>query len=659
MGENPAKVAAPRPPWWVVGLLASALLFELVVRVGAWTLPGDEAAAARFFSPEHIALAHEYLKPRRALGLLWFIVETSIMLMLAVSPWGARLLHALERRAGGPWRTLAAFFALQALIKVVVPIPFLVALRQHARAWGRTAQPHLEWLYEYALSNAVDLAISGAMICVIFAVLRRAPRRGWLASGVVVALGSVLYAWLWPVLVDPLFNEFTPIASTKYAHLEVQLRPLAAASGLADAPIYVMDASRQGGGTNAYVAGLFGTARIVLFDTLLERDDLATLQATFAHEVGHWALGHILRGLMLRIAVTCLGFFLIWRTLAWLVGTTHVAPRSMADPRAFFPMAALVWAAQTLSDPMSCTLSRADEVAADDFGLSLTQAPESWIADERRYVLENYTDPIPHPLRQLTATHPHGVERIARVCAQAPAVCDDVLGQPLAEGTRVTLALDPRDEEAVRQALEPEDAAGDPGSLMLLEDKDRALVQRGLLLYAREWQSGREEAVVARLGHALALSVRAWDGRSGFIHEHVRLGDANDERASLTRRLVPGTIEDVRARACPPTALFSIPQQRFAGDVQWDALRCSAPIQTRQWTARLEDLAVVLERWQLPTGDVLLELSAASTPERADSVRGALDALVKRAGVRRAERSAPMLRAAYAQDSNVLVPEGL
>jgi hypothetical protein len=339
-------------------------------------------------------------------------------------------------------------------------------------------------------------------------------------------------------------------------------------------------------------------------------------------------------------------FFLLWRLLARLVGTTHVSPRAVADPRAFFLVSALAWAAQTLTDPMPCALSRADELAADDFGLALTRAPAGWIDDERRFVLENYDDPVPHPLRQLRSTHPHGVQRIARVCTRAPAMCDDVLGKPLVERARVTISLDPSDDKRVREALRPEDAAGDPGILVFFHTEDPTRTPRAVVTYAREWRSGREESVVVHDAPSLASDVRTWDGRSGFSHEHERRGDVREDRAVFKRRLGTGSIDAVRSGERLAHTLFSIPQQRFAHNEPWEKLRVGVTVETLQWTALLDGNPVVLERWRLPDGSALLEVSATCSPERAESVHAQLAALVTRSGAQVAARPSSLVRSA-------------
>jgi hypothetical protein len=145
---------------------------------------------------------------------------------------------------------------------------------------------------------------------------------------------------------------------------------------------------------------------------------------------------------------------------------------------------------------------------------------------------------------------------------------------------------------------------------------------------------------------SLASDVRTWDGRSGFSHEHERRGDVREDRAVFKRRLGTGSIDAVRSGERLAHTLFSIPQQRFAHNEPWEKLRVGVTVETLQWTALLDGNPVVLERWRLPDGSALLEVSATCSPERAESVHAQLAALVTRSGAQVAARPSSLVRSA-------------
>lgn len=370
--------------------------------------PPEPAAvdAADYFSVSEVERARRFARPQRALAL----ARTGVQL-------GA--LTALVHRGGpGPRKRSrpvlegAAGGAALALGGTAVALPLAAISRKRAIAVGLITQSWRGWAADLAKAGAIEATLGGAAGSAIVAVTRRYPRGWWLpAAGGSVAFGTLLGA-LAPVLLAPIFNDFTPLpeGETRSDVLE-----LARAAGVSVGEVFSVDASRRTTGANAYVTGLGPTKRVVLFDTLLDRYDRDQVRVVVAHELGHVRHRDVLRGVTYSAIVAPAAAFAIQR-LSWSLsqerGTAGALP-----PLAL--AAALVTAPVGL---IGNRLSRAIERRADAYALALSGAADAFISFWRTITLQNVGEVEPPGwANKLLATHPPTLERIGAAVAYARA----------------------------------------------------------------------------------------------------------------------------------------------------------------------------------------------------------------------------------------------
>jgi STE24 endopeptidase len=271
---------------------------------------------------------------------------------------------------------------------------------------GLITQSWAGWAWDLARGWSIGAVIAGAGAAFAVVLMRRFGRRWWLpATGIVVAF-AVAITSLAPVVLDPVFNTFTPV---KPGQTRDDVLQLAREAGVDVGEVYVMDASRRTTAANAYVAGLGNTKRVVLYDTLLEDFTRDEVRLVVAHELAHVHYSDVPKGLLWVALVAPFGLF------AAALATRRLAPRDPASsPAAAIPALALSLAIVVpVVTTVSNQLSRRVEARADSYALQLTDAPEPFIDFERRIALKNVSDPDPPAWRTaLLATHPSTVERI-------------------------------------------------------------------------------------------------------------------------------------------------------------------------------------------------------------------------------------------------------
>ncbi len=285
-----------------------------------------------------------------------------------------------------------------------------VQAEQVLRRYGLSAQTWGSWTSDVVKGVLVDAGITALALLVVVGLARRLPRTWWAwAAGAVAAL-VVAGSFAYPVVVEPVFNRFTPLPA---GPLRTELLALAERDGVPVQDVLVADASRRTTALNAYVSGFGPSRRIVVYDTLLARSSPQEVALVVAHELGHAddddvAVGTLLGALGAAGGVCLLGAVLSWRPLLRRAGV-----EGPGDGRAVPLLLLLVSVTTLATSPAVNAASRHVEARADVHSLDLTGDPEVFRASQVRLALTNLSDLDPAPLHQaFFATHPTSPQRL-------------------------------------------------------------------------------------------------------------------------------------------------------------------------------------------------------------------------------------------------------
>lgn len=380
--------------------------------------PGaTDPALGSSFTDDQVSRHAAYRRPGYLSFALGIVVQVVALVVLARGPWRG-LVDSLESRIGAwPLRMLLAG-AIAGLILTVLALP-LAFVRGYVveHAWGLSTQDLGGWIGDRAKGAAVTAATSAIAALVFFAVVRWQPRTWWLFGWAAFTGLTAIMFFLWPVVIAPLFNRFTPLEP---GPLNDRVRALAAEAGVPVDEVLVADASRRTTAENAYVAGLGGTKRLVLYDTLLRSNDDARTAFVVAHELGHEAKNHVLKNLVIASAGLGAAFVI----LGWLGGRERFwewgGATGPGDLGAI-PLLVLLSVGLTLiSTPIESALSRRDEAEADRIAIELTGDPDAAVSAFRRLALANLADLDPSPIAVAAFySHPPIPDRIDAVLATA------------------------------------------------------------------------------------------------------------------------------------------------------------------------------------------------------------------------------------------------
>ncbi|GAA1949704.1 M48 family metalloprotease [Kitasatospora viridis] len=344
----------------------------------------------------------------------------ALSLVLGLTPAGAALVRGSGDLLGGSWtaRVLAGTTAL-VLLGQLLGLPFNARVRVVRTRFGLVTQGWAGWLVDLLRGLLLTLVLALPAALGVYALTGWSRHWWWLPAAGAAAVLTVLMSFLFPLVVEPLFNRFTPMAA---GELRTALLALAERDAVAVRDVLVADASRRTTALNAYVSGFGATRRIVAYDTLLSTATPREVELVVAHELGHVKHRDVPRGtaaaaLGSAVAVAVLGLLL---SLHPLLSAAGVA--SVSDPRSLPLLAACAAVLGALGGPAQAAVSRRIEARADRHALDLTGDPEQFVAMQRRLALTNVADVDPPRLLELLfATHPSTARRIAAARAWTPA----------------------------------------------------------------------------------------------------------------------------------------------------------------------------------------------------------------------------------------------
>jgi STE24 endopeptidase len=390
-------VIAVRTPWTV-----------LPEPPGGYT-PVDPTAG---LSPAQVERAESFASALRPASLISLLLGLAVSAVLGLTRLGARLVCAVARPFGGGWlaQVLLGTAALTFLGRLAT-LPLSAYAETVRHRYGISTRSWPLWLRDVAVSTAISAAITALALMSFLWLVRRAPRTWWAWSAAVAAGFVVAGSFLYPVVIEPAFNTFEPMAA---GELRSDLLALAERSGVPVQDVLVSDASRRTTTLNAYVSGFGSTRRIVVYDTVLDELPDDEIESIVAHELGHVVNGDVLTGTL----TGALGAAAAVAFVAWLLGRTallrRVGAESPGDARVVPLVLFLLAAGTVLSTPVHNLVSRQIEARADLHALDLTGDPVAFVDMQRRLLSRNLGDPDPPAVWQwLFGSHPTAAQRMA------------------------------------------------------------------------------------------------------------------------------------------------------------------------------------------------------------------------------------------------------
>ena len=378
-----------------------------------------EAGRALGIGEGEMAKAVAYSGDRHRLGLAYGWGEVVVALAF-LAAGGLGVVEAAARGIAGAFglgtiATGIAFFAILATLAALFELPFdLYATFRIEEKHGFNRQTLGGFFLDLLKGATITAALGGPMLAAGLWLMEGTGPSWWLWAWGATTAFSLFAAWIYPAVLAPIFNKFTPLpeGELKDAILDLTDRTAFRAGGIS-----VMDASRRTAHGNAYFTGVFGQKRIVLFDTLLEAMGPREVVAVLAHELGHFKLHHVRWGMARGIATSGIVFYAL--SLCLPLAAFYAA--FSLDQTAYGALAVFgLWfgLASFLLQPLENSLSRRHEFAADAFALRSGPTAGDLGAALRKLSEKSRLLPVTHPLySRVYHSHPPLLERLRAMAA--------------------------------------------------------------------------------------------------------------------------------------------------------------------------------------------------------------------------------------------------
>ena len=379
-------------------------------KVTAYTLP-----------PERYKKAHDLGRIRFRLALLGFVYGLVVLWLILRWRLAARYRDWAERFSARRFLQSLVFSPLLLLTMALFTLPLDIYGETIEKKFGISIQGWGSWSWDWLKFQVIALVVGTILIWLLYFAIRRSPKRWWFYFWLLALPIGVFLFFIGPWVIDPMFHKFEPLQQKDPA-LTASLEQLVQHAGQNIPPerMFWMGAGEKTTDLNAYVTGFGASKRIVVWDTTIAKMNTPQIVFVAGHEMGHYVLQHIPKGLVFFAGLSLLFFYLGYRAIGWVLGRWGAGwgIRGVEDWASLPALFLLLSIFSFVGSPVISAFSRHFEHQADQYGLEVTHGltPDfGQVAAQSFQILGevSLTDPDPNPLEVfLFYSHPTNPDRI-------------------------------------------------------------------------------------------------------------------------------------------------------------------------------------------------------------------------------------------------------
>jgi STE24 endopeptidase len=309
-------------------------------------------------------------------GFLYSLGIAFVFLRLGLSKW----IKSIATKVNNANLQNLIYGILYFLFAFLLALPLSIYtdyFREHQYGLSNLTFP--AWIIEQLKGLGIELILGSILLVILYIAIRRTGQRWWVWGTGIVVLFTALIAFIAPVFLAPVFNQYKPLAD---GPLRTQILSMARANNIPADNVYEFDASKQSDKISANVSGFASTTRISLNDNLLKRCTPAEIKAVMGHEMGHYVMNHVYKEIMMIAILMFLTFAIAnwafhkivnrWGTQLSITGITDIAG---------LPLLVVIFTTLSfISTPLNNSMTRSQEIEADMFGLNAAREPDGFAA---------------------------------------------------------------------------------------------------------------------------------------------------------------------------------------------------------------------------------------------------------------------------------------
>jgi Zn-dependent protease with chaperone function len=339
------------------------------------TVQSDQKITAYTLPPDRYRQAHELNRLFFAYRLFNFACVVILLSLFLYFRVAAKLRALAERISENRFVQALIFTPLFVVILSLFQLPADAYIHRVSTQYGLSIQSWASWFSDWTKEQLLTIVVATLLLWLFYAIVRKSPRRWWAYCWLAFLPIGLFFVFIQPFVIDPMFNKFEPLAQKDVELVQVLSKMVQRAGE--DIPVdrmFWMDASEKTTTLNAYVTGVGASKRIVVWDTTIKK--LTTPQIVFvaAHEMGHYVLHHVVKGLLIGALGSLVLFYVVYRASRRLI-SKNAGRWSIRGPDdyASLPVLLLVLSiTMFVATPMASAISRYFEHQADQYALEIT-----------------------------------------------------------------------------------------------------------------------------------------------------------------------------------------------------------------------------------------------------------------------------------------------
>jgi STE24 endopeptidase len=376
---------------------------------------GTRADPATFLNGRELMLSEEYSKIRNLLFFLSTPFEWLLYFLILLTGLSKAFRNWADQSAKYKMLITPIYLFWLSLCAYLVTFPLSYISYKLSKTYHISIQTFPSWMKDELIDFWINYGTWLIIVPVLYLLMKKSPKRWWLYSWLLSVPFTLFMMFLQPVIIDPLYNDFSPL---KNKELETKILALAKKANIPAEHVFEVNMAEETNAMNAYVTGIGSNARIVLWDTTLNKLNDDQILFIMAHEMAHYVEKHIYWGIGGYLALSLLGLYLTYRLMNWAVGRwgKELKLADVKDVRSlplFFMIISMMLFA---ASPFSNLVSRYQETRADKYAIEMTQNPDAAISSFQELTKSGLSQVNPPLLVKIFRySHPSMLERISRL----------------------------------------------------------------------------------------------------------------------------------------------------------------------------------------------------------------------------------------------------
>lgn len=374
-----------------------------------------QADPAMFLDPKEFVLNEQFATIKNFLFFVLTPLEWLIYFLLLITGLNKYVFKNGQEATKVQWLHVPIYVFGVTLLTNVFMFPFNYFNYYLSKTYQVSVQSFPSWMKEELIDFWLVLLVTTITVMVIYRILDKTKKMGWFLVWMLSVPVILVTMYIYPVVIDPLYNEFTPIQNKE---LETKILNIANQSGIPVESVYQVNVSEKTNAMNAYVTGIGNNARIVLWDTTLQKLTEEEILYIMAHEMAHYVNKDVTKSIVSYIILSFLLFYILNKCYNRLI-TRHGNMLKIDSPKDVkgYPLFILLLSILLfMTSPIANVVSRQQERTADTYALELMQDPDAAISTYQKLAKDNRSQINPPLLVKIfKSTHPSILERISKL----------------------------------------------------------------------------------------------------------------------------------------------------------------------------------------------------------------------------------------------------